>query len=217
MNATDGISIFSSTGVNKGLERNFYVDLAGKIHAKSLEISGESTFQGLVTASEIESSVISASEFIGGSIKIGKTSGGYYQYNFEVDSLGNLFAKSGYFEGDINASAITGSSITSSTINVDDDVGIGNWLYIGGGTSNYNYKGITIEHGSNEAKISVSGSGLLEIESWGEVILFAFEDLKLQGWNVILQGANNYVDSAVPHNEIATMYEIDEIWDWILK
>ena len=152
MNATEGISIYSDTG--QGLERNFFVDLDGRIQARELDIAGDATFQG---------------------------------------------------------------TITSSNIDVDSDVNIGDWLHIGGGTGLYNYKGISIEHGDNEAKISVSDSGLFEIGSWSDIELFAFDTLRLYGWNVILEGTTNYIDSVRDYNEIATMYEIDEIWDYLLS
>src|SRR5690606_9220129 len=82
MNATEGISIFSDVG--NGLERNFYVDLNGRIQAKALDISGDATFEGTITASDI----------IGGTIDIGNGT-------FTVDSQGNMIAKSGTFGGTI--------------------------------------------------------------------------------------------------------------------
>lgn len=220
MNATDGISIYSSTGDNKSLERNFYVDTDGTIQAKGLYISGESTFRGLVTAAEIEVSnftggTINASSFVGGSIKIGPTDGGYYNYNFEVDSGGNLFARSGYFEGNIS-----GSTITGSNINVNTSVSIGDWLSIGGGTSWQTAKGITIFHGGNRSEIQVDSNGLFGIYNWGAIdietvnnlTLHAYEDITLNGWNVILAGADSYVDSVHPDNIIARALDIDELW-----
>ncbi len=128
MNATEGISIYSSTGTGDSLQRNFFVDMDGRIKANELDIAGDATFQGTVHASTIETSEfiggrIEAAEFVGGSIKIGKTSSGYYDYNFSVDSAGNLFARSGYFEGDINASLIYGSTFIGGEI----DIGNGNF------------------------------------------------------------------------------------------
>ncbi len=94
MNATEGISIYSDTG--GGLERNFFVDLAGKIQAKEIEIDGSGTFAGTVTAATIVGSTIQ-----GGSISIGD--------NFAVDIDGNMTAVNGTFSGDITGSNIYGS------------------------------------------------------------------------------------------------------------
>ena len=44
MNATEGISIYTDEG--SGRERNFFVDTNGRIQAKALDISGDSTFGG---------------------------------------------------------------------------------------------------------------------------------------------------------------------------
>ena len=82
MNATEGISIYSDLG--SGLERNFFVDLNGRIQARGLDIAGDATFEGTIEASDI----------IGGTINIGNG-------NFTVDSNGNMIAYSGQFEGDI--------------------------------------------------------------------------------------------------------------------
>jgi len=48
MNATEGISIYSDAG--NGLQRNFFVDLDGRIKAKSIDIDGSGTFGGALSA-----------------------------------------------------------------------------------------------------------------------------------------------------------------------
>lgn len=55
MNATEGISIYSG---ELELERNFFVDMDGRIKAKGLDIFGESTFNGDIFASKIYGSEI---------------------------------------------------------------------------------------------------------------------------------------------------------------
>ena len=62
MNATEGISVYSDVG--SGLERNFYVDLLGRIIAKALDISGDATFKGTITASTINAGTIDGSTII---------------------------------------------------------------------------------------------------------------------------------------------------------
>ena len=59
MNATEGISVYSDVG--EGIERNFYVDLLGRIIAKALDISGDATFKGTITASTINGGTITGS------------------------------------------------------------------------------------------------------------------------------------------------------------
>lgn len=138
MNATEGISIYSDVGT--GLERNFFVDLEGRIQARGLDISGDATFQGSISASTIDigngsftvdingnmvstsgyfEGTIESSDIVGGTIDIGNGT-------FTVDNLGNLYAESGTFMGDIIGGAIT----SDSTINVTTDVTIGKNLYM---------------------------------------------------------------------------------------
>lgn len=52
MNATEGISIYSDLG--DGLERNFYVDLDGRIKARAIDIDADGTFGGTLTAEALE-------------------------------------------------------------------------------------------------------------------------------------------------------------------
>jgi len=52
MNATEGISIYSDLG--DGLERNFYVDLDGRIKARAIDIDVDGTFGGTLTAEVLE-------------------------------------------------------------------------------------------------------------------------------------------------------------------
>ncbi len=52
MNATEGISIYSDVG--EGLERNFYVDLDGRIKARAIDIDADGTFGGTLTAEALE-------------------------------------------------------------------------------------------------------------------------------------------------------------------
>jgi hypothetical protein len=47
MSATEGISIYGDVGA--GLVRNFYVDTAGRIQAKSIDIADSATFAGSIT------------------------------------------------------------------------------------------------------------------------------------------------------------------------
>lgn len=242
MNATEGISIYSSTGTGGSLQRNFFVDMDGRIKANELDIAGDATFQGTVHASTIETSEfiggrIEASEFVGGSIKIGESSSGYYDYNFSVDSAGNLFARNGYFEGDINASWITGSTITSSNIDVDTSVTIGDYLYIGSRTGSSGYKGIEIEHNWNSAYLEVNSSGNFEIFSWGRLTLDAFDDIliwptevkfdvydflvdsgeiMLDANEIVLNGYSYLWNSETEDNRIATWEDLDDLWNDIL-
>lgn len=75
------------------------------------------------------SGIVSASDFIGGSIQIGN--------NFSVDQTGRMRAKGADFSGDISASIIEGSEIiggkiTSDTdININRDIRVGNNIYLG--------------------------------------------------------------------------------------
>ncbi len=69
MNATEGISIFSDTG--NGLERNFYVDLDGRIKAKEIDIDNSGTFGGKVKVIDNEKMVMEVFKDVnGGRIKI---------------------------------------------------------------------------------------------------------------------------------------------------
>jgi hypothetical protein len=82
MNATEGISVYSDTGI--GLQKNFYVDVLGKIQAKGLYIDGTSEFKGSV---DVTNGLTN--------IKIAPTSSYPFKisYNsrdiFRVDTLGN--------------------------------------------------------------------------------------------------------------------------------
>ena len=119
MNATEGYSLWSDTGY--GLERKFYVDLNGRLQAKSLDIAGDGTFEGTVKASTIIGSNIE-----GGSIDIGDG-------NFTVNSWGEMKAVDGEFTGNIYSSMIKGSDLIANTIQGSEliggsiDIGDGNF------------------------------------------------------------------------------------------
>lgn len=57
MNATEGISIYSDVG--SGLVKNFYVDTNGKIMANNIEIGGNGTFGGILSANQIKGGTLS--------------------------------------------------------------------------------------------------------------------------------------------------------------
>ncbi len=82
MNATEGISIYSDTG--SGLQKNFYVDLLGRIQATGLTIDGTSEFKGKVDVTNGLSNV-----------KIAPNDSYPFRINyntrdiFRVDTLGN--------------------------------------------------------------------------------------------------------------------------------
>ncbi len=67
----------------------------------SFDTEGNARFKGLVEASD----------FVGGTIDIGSGT-------FTVDNQGNMVATSGSFEGDIDASNISGSSFVGGSINI---------------------------------------------------------------------------------------------------
>jgi len=52
LNATEGISIYSDLG--SGLVKNFFVDIDGRIKAKSIDIDGSGTFLGTIRANQID-------------------------------------------------------------------------------------------------------------------------------------------------------------------
>ena len=69
MNSTEGISIYSDAG--DGLERNFFVDLDGRIKAKSIDIDESGTFGGKVKVIDSEKMVMEVFKDVnGGRIKI---------------------------------------------------------------------------------------------------------------------------------------------------
>lgn len=69
MNATEGISIYSDAG--SGLTRNFFVDLDGRIKAKSIDIDESGTFGGKVKVIDNEKTVMEVFKDVnGGRIKI---------------------------------------------------------------------------------------------------------------------------------------------------
>jgi hypothetical protein len=87
MNATEGVKI------QKGDGAGAYTDVI------FLDTDGNAVFQGKVQASD----------FVGGSIDIGNGT-------FTVDSAGNMVATSGYFEGLIEATDITGGTVTGAIV-----------------------------------------------------------------------------------------------------
>lgn len=189
MNATEGISIFSDVG--QGLQRNFFVDLDGRIQARELDISGDATFQGTITASSVIGGTISGTTITGGSINIGSG-------NFVVNSNGDMVAKSGYFEGTIEASdiygtyisgstisggsisgtTISGGTITGSTINTLQNATVGNNLYIGSMSNNFS-KGIYFSSGTFESEISLNSSGMMSIFNWTDIDIYSTENIDI--------------------------------------
>ena len=190
MNATEGISIFSDVG--QGLQRNFFVDLNGRIQARELDISGDATFQGTITASSVIGGTISGTTITGGSINIGSG-------NFVVNSNGDMIANSGYFKGTIEASniygtyisgstisggtisgtTITGGSIIGATINTLQDATVGNNLYIGGMSNNFSKKGIYLAIGNNECSISLHETGYMSIFNFDDIDIYSGEDINI--------------------------------------
>lgn len=94
MNATEGISLYSDIGY--GLERNFYVDNAGRIKGKHLDIDGTGTFGGELNITENALTVMNVyKDVAGGVLKI-----------FDID--GKLNVKLGVESG---LSANTGGTL----------------------------------------------------------------------------------------------------------
>lgn len=174
MNATEGISIFSDVG--QGLQRNFFVDLNGRIQARELDISGDATFQGTITASNIiggsisgttmSASTINASSVIGGTIS-GTTITG----------------------GTITGTTIIGGTISGATINTLQDATVGNNLYIGGMSNNFSKKGIYLGIDDHECSISLHETGYMSIFNFDDIDIYsgkniditAFEDVYILG------------------------------------
>jgi hypothetical protein len=98
MNATEGVSIYGDTG--SGLEKNFYVDLDGRIKARSIDILENGTFNGHIS---------------GGSIDIGTA--------FSVDSEGRVDASNINISGgsiSISEDIFVGNCIYCNTGNSGD-------------------------------------------------------------------------------------------------
>lgn len=179
MNATEGISIFSDVG--EGLQRNFFVDLNGRIQARELDISGDATFKGTITASSVIGGTISGTTITGGSINIGSG-------NFVVNSNGDMIAYSGYFEGTIEASdiygsyisgsTISGGTISGTTINTLQNATVGNNLYIGSMSNNFS-KGIYFSSGTFECEISLNSSGMMSIFNWTDIDIYSTENIDI--------------------------------------
>lgn len=172
MNATEGISIYSDIG--EGLERNFYVDMDGRIKGRALDIAGDATFQGSITASTID---------------IGNG-------NFTVDIAGNMVAMNGVFYGDI-----IGGSITSDTyINITTDAYLGNNLYLGSeGDSSIVMSGTaSIDFDSSGGSMTISALSYVQVSNWyfADSIVNGFCDLDMNG-NDITDVGNMYTKSQV--------------------
>lgn len=92
MNATDGISVYADTGA--GLQKNFYVDTAGRIQAKNIDISGTGTFGGSITVGtgndvfKVDST---------GRMWLGNAN--FSSAPFTVTASGELNAKDAYIDG----------------------------------------------------------------------------------------------------------------------
>lgn len=97
MNATEGISIFSDVG--QGLQRNFFVDLDGRIQARELDISGDATFQGTITASSVIGGTISGTTITGGSITGSEIIGGSITSNTSINVTTDIYVGNNVFLG----------------------------------------------------------------------------------------------------------------------
>lgn len=127
MNATEGISIFSDVG--EGLQRNFFVDLDGRIQARELDISGDATFQGTITASSVIGGTISGTTISGSTISGGTISGTTINTlqnatvgnNLYIGSMSNNFSKGIFFSsGTFECEISLNSSGTMSIFNWTD-------------------------------------------------------------------------------------------------
>ena len=114
----NGTFVGNITGGSIKIGSNFSVDSNGNLVAKN------ANFQGSISGSTIT----------GGTIAIGN--------NFKVDSSGNLTAKgNASFQGNVSGSTITGGTISGTTINggqingssidTDQDLTVGNNIYVG--------------------------------------------------------------------------------------
>lgn len=114
----NGTFVGNITGGSIRIGSNFSVDSNGNLVAKN------ANFQGSISGSTIT----------GGTIAIGN--------NFKVDSSGNLTAKgNASFQGNVSGSTITGGTISGTTINggqingssidTDQDLTVGNNIYVG--------------------------------------------------------------------------------------
>ena len=165
MNATEGISIYSNVGY--GLERNFFVDTNGRIQAKEIDIAGDGTFEGTITASDI----------IGGTINIGNGT-------FTVDSQGRMIAKSGTFEGTIS---------TTKDIEAGDNIYLGE-SGVGTGKGLYFAYGYSQESSiilKTNGRLEIFNWDDLLVDSADNTAVSAFYNLDLSGDNIFLDAATN--------------------------
>lgn len=207
MNATEGISIYSGSG----LERNFYVDLDGRIKAKEIDIDGSGTFGGTVKADQIDVTTgkITTAQIedliVGGNVTMGPNAVICWGQVENADNIVTTITEDTikttdvyamYLQVDsarIRGSIVADSLSTNAQINVGTDAYIGDYLFLGGGGSSGFYKkGIELVYGgSNTCSIEVDRYGDMSIFSWGNI------DIKGSGLNldagvenVLIEGKN---------------------------
>lgn len=188
MNATEGISIYSDVG--QGLERNFFVDLDGRIQAKGLDISGDATFKGAITASTID---------------IGNGT-------FTVDIDGNMVAMSGTFGGTISTSqnAEIGNNIYLGDMSSNNSKGI----YFS--TGSYSSE-ITLDSRGkleifNWTDLDISSSENINIGTTEQIeILGNIVDISCWGGGAVILDEETYIGykDSPGDNLVATLYEIE--------
>lgn len=158
-------------------------------------------FQGNIEASNMR---IEGGQYVAPNIKSDPLVGGSINVNnkFTVDSEGNMVATSGTFSGDIVASNITGSTITSnSVINVNTDLRVGNNIYLGEPTIFENNEKKIIFN--NNARI-IGGTGWI-----GHGIAIYGDDLIINGYSLDILLTDESL-LKINNKEIATK-------EWVLQ
>ncbi|AKL96610.1 phage minor structural protein [Clostridium aceticum] len=196
--------------------------VAGTIDANTINIinlNASNIVTGTLDANVIDVINLNADNITSGSINANIID----VYNLNADNIvtGELYAIDIY-GSTIQGSTIIGGQILANTdIDITRDLKVGRNIYLEQGTNNS--KRIEFADNSLGAYIQYYPSGLLDIFSWGDVtlesnrnmIIKAFDDLKINAYNVVLPDFS-YIGSISSNNFIATFADIREYADSLM-
>lgn len=174
MNATEGISIYGDSG--SGLERNFYVNTGGRIQARELDIAGNATFEGDISASTITGSEINGGAITGSTItakdvlKVKGTGDTAIQLGYEGSDPGyvgnapgsisfdqHTTAGAGFNEMEIDVGDGSLSIVATQGVEVSRDMTVGRNLTVNGALDASGAVNTLLRNG---CYIEAAGSGL---------------------------------------------------------
>lgn len=164
MTSQENFLIQTSTSPNRGVKMDDYGIRGYNTNGTKtfeIDIYGNATFSGTITASNIYGTTINGGTVNGTAINGGTITGGTISGNtitgntINGGSITGTTITGGTISGStINGTTISGTKITSADINISEEATIGNWLNLGTRFNDPNAKGIKFGGVAGASQIS---------------------------------------------------------------